>query len=146
MTKSSSGHQARQDRRDQIAADHHNLRVTIDQLLNASNLPLIIGHLRRLRSELVEHFKLEEGGDGLAKAIGETAPNALNKLGRLFDEHGEFLGTIGRLIDETNACLNGPVADIENGIRRLCAQLEAHEATETELISEAVFTDLGSGE
>lgn len=133
-----------QHRRDQIAADHHNLRVTIDQLLQVFELPLVIAHLRRLRTELVDHFKLEEGADGLAQAIGETAPNSLNKLSRLFEEHGEFLDTIDGLIGQTNACLNGPMAEIQDGIRVLCAKLEAHEATETELISEAIFTDLGT--
>ena len=133
-----------QHRRDQIAADHHNLRVTIDQLLQVFELPLVIAHLRRLRTELVDHFKLEEGADGLAQAIGETAPNSLNKLSRLFEEHGKFLDTIDGLIGQTNACLNGPMAEIQDGIRVLCAKLEAHEATETELISEAIFTDLGT--
>jgi hypothetical protein len=133
-----------QHRRDQIAVDHHNLRVTIDQLLQVSELPLVIAHLRRLHTELVDHFKLEEGADGLAQAIGETAPNSLNKLSRLFEEHGEFLATIDKLIVETNACLNGPMAKIQGGIRTLCTQLEAHEVTETELISDAVFTDLGT--
>ena len=133
-----------QHRRDQIAVDHHNLRVTIDQLLQVSELPLVIAHLRRLRTELVDHFKLEEGADGLAQAIGETAPNSLNKLTRLFEEHGEFLDTIEELITQTNACLNGPMAEIHSGIRDLCTKLEAHEVTETELISDAVFTDLGT--
>lgn len=133
-----------QHRRDQIAADHHNLRVTIDQLLQVSELPLVIGQLRRLRTELVDHFKLEEGADGLAQAIGETAPNSLNKLTRLFEEHDEFLDSIEGLITQTNACLNGPMAEIHSGIRQLCADLEAHEATETELISDAMFTDLGT--
>ncbi len=145
MTKQPTGPEGTdQHRRDQIAADHHNLRVTIDQLLQVSELPLVIAQLRRLRTELVDHFKLEEGADGLAQAIGETAPNSLNKLNRLFEEHGEFLGTIEELITQTNACLNGPMAEIQNGIRKLCSDLEAHEVTETELISDAVFTDLGT--
>lgn len=135
---------AGQYRRDQIAADHHNIRVTIDQLLQVSEFPLVIGQLRRLRTELVDHFKLEEGADGLAQAIGKTAPNSLNKLARLFEEHAEFLDAIEGLITQTNACLNGPVAEIHSGIRRLCADLEAHEATETGLISDAMFTDLGT--
>jgi len=140
-----------QHRRDQIAADHHNLRVTIDQLLQVSDqliqvseLPLVIAQLRRLRAELVDHFKLEEGADGLAQAIWETTPNSLNKLTGLFEEHGEFLDTIEELIDQTNACLNGPMAEIHSGIRELCTRLEEHEVTETELLFDAVFTDLGT--
>jgi len=133
-----------QHRRNQIAADHHNLRVTIDQLLQVSELPLVIAQLRRLQTELVDHFKMEEGADGLAQAIGETAPNSLNKLSRLFEEHTEFLDTIESLIDQTNLCLNGPMAEIHQGIRELCTRLEEHEVTETELISDAVFTDLGT--
>ena len=145
MTMQSTGPEGSdQHRRDQIAVDHHNLRVTIDQLLQVAELPLVIAHLRRLRTELVDHFKLEEGADGLAQAIGETAPNSLNKLSRLFEEHGEFLNTIDKLIVQTNSCLNGPMAEIKGGIRTLCTQLEAHEVTETELISDAVFTDLGT--
>ena len=124
MTKQPTGPEGNdQHRRDQIAADHHNLRVTVDQLLQVSELPLVIAQRRRLRAELVDHFKLEEGADGLAQAIGETAPNSLNKLSRLFEEHDEFLGTIEELITQTNTCLNGPMAEIHDGIRKLCADL-----------------------
>jgi len=145
MTRQPPDHDSKdQHRRDQIAADHHNLRVTVDQLLQVSELPLVIAQLRRLRAELVEHFKLEEGTDGLAQAIGEAAPNSLNKLSRLFEEHDEFLDTIEELITQTNDCLNGPMAEIHRGIRELCTKLEEHEVTETELISDAVFTDLGT--
>ena len=53
MTKQPTGPEGTdQHRRDQIAADHHNLRVTIDQLLQVSELPLVIAQLRRLRTEL----------------------------------------------------------------------------------------------
>jgi hypothetical protein len=36
------------------------------------------------------------------------------------------------------------MAEIHRGIRDLCTKLEEHEVTETELISDAVFTDLGT--
>lgn len=145
MTKRSRGaDSADQIRRDQIDAEHHNLRESMVQLREAPDLPLIIAHLMRLRDELVEHFKLEEGDDGLAQAIGETAPNALNTLDRLFHEHDEFLTAIDGLIHRANDAMEGVASDLKSDIRTLCTRLEQHEATETELLSDAVFTDLGT--
>jgi len=131
---------------DQIAIDHHNLRTTFGQLQDAPDGALVIATLRRLREELVEHFKVEEGDNGLADAIGEAAPNALNTLDRLFEEHAEFLTTIDRLIAQAPAALDQPDSALRGEIKDLCRALEEHEATETELLSAAVFTDLGTSE
>jgi hypothetical protein len=137
---------AGQHSRDQIAADHHHLRTILEALMATAEVAQIVPKLEHLRVELVDHFELEEGEQGLAQAIGEAAPNTLNRLDRLFEEHRAFLSTIDGIIAQANAYLKGPEAELQSKIRSLCARLEAHEVDETELISEAVFTDLGTSE
>ena len=128
----------------QIAEDHHDLRQLLVELRQASDLRLLIPQLKRLRAELKEHFDLEEGEVGLAQAIGESAPHHLNRLTKLFEEHVALLDTVDGIIERAGECLDGPVADVLGDVTGLCTHLEEHEANETELLTDAVFTDLGT--
>jgi len=128
----------------QIAEDHHDLRRALGRLRQTSELRLLIPQLTRLRTELQEHFELEEGEEGLAQAIGESAPHHLNRLTKLFDEHVTMLAAVDGIIERAEACLEGPVAEVLRDVIGLCSQLEEHEANETQLLTEAVFTDLGT--
>lgn len=128
----------------QIAEDHHDLRQALVKLRHTTELALLIPQLTQLRAELKEHFELEEGEEGLAQAIGESAPHHLNRLTKLFDEHVAMLAAVNGIIERAEACLDGPVADVFREVTGLCGQLEEHEANETQLLTEAVFTDLGT--
>jgi len=128
----------------QIAEDHQDLRQALVKLRQTSELTLLLPQLARLRAELQEHFELEEGDEGLAQAIGESAPHHLNRLSKLFEEHVAMLAAVDGIIDQAEVCLQGPVAAVLRDVTRLCGQLEEHEANETQLLTEAVFTDLGT--
>lgn len=128
----------------QIAEDHHDLRRAMVELQRTTELNLLMPQLTKLRAELKEHFDLEEGEEGLAQAIGESAPHHLNRLAKLFDEHIALLDAVDGIIARAEACLDGPVAAVFHDVSGLCHRLEEHEANETELLTEAVFTDLGT--
>jgi len=128
----------------QIAEDHHDLRQALVKLRHTTELELLIPQLTNLRAELQEHFELEEGEEGLAQAIGESAPHHLNRLTKLFEEHVAMLAAVDGIIERAKACLEGPVAELCRDVTGLCGQLEEHEANETQLLTEAVFTDLGT--
>ncbi len=134
----------RQRAQGQIAEDHHDLRQAMVGLQQTTALERLIPQLADLRAELKEHFELEEGEDGLAQAIGESAPHHLNRLTKLFDEHIALLGAVDDLIARAQACIDGPVAEVFRDVGVLCTRLEEHEANETQLLTEAVFTDLGT--
>lgn len=128
----------------QIAEDHHGLRQALVQLRGTTELKLLIPQLTRLRAELKEHFDLEEGEDGLAQAIGESAPHHLNRLTKLFEEHVAMLEAVDGIIKRAEDCLDGPVREVLQDVTGLCSHLEEHEANETQLLTDAVFTDLGT--
>jgi hypothetical protein len=128
----------------QIAEDHHDLKQALVELRHTSELRLLIPQLTRLRAELKEHFDLEEGEDGLAQAIGESAPHHLNRLTKLFEEHVAMLEAVDGIIKRAEDCLDGPVREVFRDVTGLCRHLEEHEANETQLLTDAVFTDLGT--
>ena len=128
----------------QIAEDHHDLRQALVELRQTSELRLLIPQLTRLRAELKEHFDLEEGEDGLAQAIGESAPHHLNRLAKLFEDHVALLEAVDGIIKRAEDCLDGPIREVLRDVTGLCSHLEEHEAYETQLLTDAVFTDLGT--
>lgn len=132
------------DRAERIAEDHHDLRQALAGLRGTSDLRSLVSQLTHLRADLKEHFDLEEGEDGLAQAIGESAPHHLNRLTKLFEEHVAFLETVDGIMKRVEECMEGPVADVLRDVAELCDRLEEHEADETQLLTDAVFTDLGT--
>ncbi|HKI86185.1 MAG TPA: hypothetical protein VKA53_05530, partial [Thermoanaerobaculia bacterium] len=121
------------DARDQIRREHENLHNTIGFVEQTSDLRVLLPMLADLRSQLEHHFTHEEGPEGLHDAIGDSAPHLLTAVQRLFEEHRNFLSTLDQLIEEAQACWEGPLADILRRAEALCRRLGEHEAEETEL-------------
>lgn len=137
----SSGSQ--ESSRQRIADEHRSLRESLELLKDTSDIRRIAPMLENLRPKLEAHFRSEEEPEGLHQAIGDSAPHLLSSLQQIYDEHRGFLASIDRLTGEARQCCEGPVARVLAGIRELCEGLEAHEAAETELLTDAVYTDLG---
>ncbi len=129
--------------RQQIRREHENLHNTISFIEQTSDLRVLMPMLADLRGQLERHFAHEEGDDGLHDAIGDSAPHFLTAVQRLFEEHRDFLSTLDQLIEEAQACWEGPLADILRRAEALCRRLGEHEAEETELLTDAVLLDLG---
>jgi len=134
----------RRTSRERIAAEHHSLRESLDLLKGTSDIGRVAPMLRELRPRLEAHFASEEEPNGLHQAIGDSAPHLMSSLQRIYDEHREFLDSIDRLAAAAQECCEGPVARVLTGIRELCEGLEAHEAAESELLTDSVYTDLGN--
>lgn len=126
-----------------ITEEHEALRESLEILRRLTDLPLLIARLRDLRPLLVEHFRSEEAEDGLHTVVSDNAPHLLPSVQRVFEEHRQFLADIDRLSDEAQECWKGPVREVLDGVRTLCDKLHEHEALETELLTESVYTDLG---
>lgn len=130
--------------RERIAAEHAALRGSLEQLLEITDPHQLVSALEELRPRLAEHFAAEEGTDGLHDVIGDSAPHLLSSLQRVYDEHRQFLATVDRLTADARRCCQGPVAELLSGTRQLCDGLHEHEALESELLTDAVYTDLGN--
>lgn len=129
-----------------IAQQHKELRDTLARVIETTNLERLIPLLEDLRHQLRVHFADEEGEGGLADAIGESAPRHMRAVEVLFDEHREFLQTLGGLIERCQALLLGPKAEILRDVQSLSERLHEHEARETDLLTDSVYTDVGTGD
>lgn len=137
----SAASQAQARRR--IAEEHEALRTRLEELRELRDLERVVAVLEGLRPRLVDHFESEEAADGLHHVVEENAPHLLPSVQRVFEEHREFLATVDRLTAEAREAWNGPVKKLLAEIRSLCDGLHEHEATETELLTDSVYTDLG---
>lgn len=143
MKDNFSGQKAAADAQASIAADHKALKQTLGILEGTGDLNVILAHLTELLPELEAHFAKEEGPGGMHQTIGDTAPHLLTRLQLIMGEHREFVTSITRTIDRSRSLVDGPIAEVLREVRELCRRLRDHEALETELLGDAMYTDLG---
>ena len=140
-----SGREIHPEARRRIEAEHEHLKTLVSRLEGVEGLDEARTTLQELRDALVEHFATEEADDGLHQAIGTTAPEKDRAIEGLFDEHREFLIRLSRIQRKAEACHEALETLFEDG-RRLAADLREHEAKETELFLDAVYTEHGGGD
>ena len=128
-----------------IAEQHHELRQTLALIDATEDLARLVSLLRELRGDLAAHFADEEREDGLAQAVGPTAPHHLRRLEALLAEHAQLLVSLDGVIERGDALLAGPVKQTVGDARDLTRRLARHEAAETELLTDAVYADIGGG-
>lgn len=137
--------QSRRGRRSHLLAQHRSLRETMGLIAATGELTRLVPLLEDLRAQLEPHFAEEEREDGLADAVGTTAPQHLRRLERLMDEHRVLLATLDGLVARGRAMLSDSVGTYLREVRALSRRLQQHEAQETALLSDAVHADIGSG-
>jgi hypothetical protein len=123
--------------------DHRALQVVLGRVEGTRDLNLLVPLLEELHRLLQGHFSREEAPDGPYNTIEEAAPHHLGRLQELVGEHRAFLANVRELEGKVRACLDGPVAEIHDAVRHLCDRLQQHEADETSLFMDALYTDLG---
>jgi len=126
-----------------IEEEHAALRTALERLEATTDLRALVPQLQELGSMLESHFATEEADDGLHEAIGDESPALLPAVQRLFDEHREMLAQVASLTEKAWVLSQGPLAEVLTGIEDLTGKLRAHEARETELFGDAVYTDVG---
>ena len=126
-----------------IERDHHEIREILKRLGATTDLHVMLPLLEELRDALAEHFEREEAPGGTHEIIASMAPNTVASLQNVLGEHQVFTARLDDLIARARACLEGPLATILSDARTLTESLHDHEARETALFTDAVFTDLG---
>ncbi len=127
----------------EIDEDHQALKELLSQLEETTDLQLLLSLLQRLRSQLLEHYEREESPEGLHEVISSLAPSQVATLQNVLGEHREILKRLDDLDRQVQECLEGPVAEVRRATDGLLEFLHDHEARESALFTEAVFTDLG---
>ena len=126
-----------------IEKDHHAIKEIQERLEATTDLHILLPILEELRLSLVAHFAREEAPEGMHEIIADMAPNTVASLQNILGEHQDFLDRLDSLIERGRACLTGPLAEILHDASALSESLHDHEARETALFTDAVFTDLG---
>ncbi len=129
--------------RDQIAHEHSALKESLGRMEKTSDLRVLVPMLEEFRMRLEIHFTREEAPSGFHEIIGDTAPHLLANLQRLLDEHRELLAQVNRVSEKARACLDGPLAEVMREVTALSQRVQVHEARETSLLGDAMYTDLG---
>lgn len=132
--------------RREIAEEHRALRALLERLEATADPEALHRRLGELRRLLALHFAREEAPDGLHRAIDGSASHLTVSVQGLFEEHREYLAELERLAVKALAIVDGPVAELRRGVAGLCRKLHEHEAAETELLSGALYDDLGGGD
>jgi hypothetical protein len=129
-----------------IEDEHRILRALLGRLEATTGLEELVPGLAELRSLLAVHFAREEAPSGLHRVVDASAPHLAALVADLIEEHRVCLETLDRLIEAGRRCLEGPVAEVRDGVAKLCRRLHAHEAAETELLAGAVYEEVGGGD
>lgn len=123
--------------------DHHELNAVLRRMLTTRDLNLLIPLLKELRHLLEGHFAREEESDGLYQVVSDAAPQHLEQVRKLLAEHSGFLSTVKSLEEKAKACVDEPQDEIFNDVLDLCQNLEMHEAMENDILTDALYRDLG---
>lgn len=129
----------------EIEEEHRILGEILGEIVAIEEITRLRPLLDDLRVLLVSHFAREEADDGFYRVVEEFGPHLLPRVQHVLDEHRTFMTDVERLITDIDACLDGPVAEIRKGVETLAAGLREHEERETDLLSEAFYTELGGG-
>jgi len=122
--------------------DHRALQTVLGRLEASTDIQLLLPLLEELHRLLQGHFAREEAPDGF-RAVFEESPHLYDALDGLLGQHPKFLRDIDQMTRDARACLEGPMAKLREEVRVLCDRLHDHEAEETRLLTEALYTDLG---
>jgi hypothetical protein len=126
-----------------IAEEHRELRALLERVSGNHDLRALVPLLETLQNILEHHFDHEEGEGGLHDIIGDAAPRFLPRLQMIFEEHREILRMVPDLLERMNAVLDGPVQALLDDTDALVKKLQAHDEAESELLTEALLTDIG---
>lgn len=125
--------------RERIAADHREVLGLLKELELHSKPDGIREIAAELAVLLERHFPDEEGPFGVFEQIEGARPDLQRRVSRLRGQHRDIEALVASVRGDDDA---RALTDRD----RLSALLREHEADETELLSEAIYEDLGVGD
>jgi hypothetical protein len=128
-----------------LAADSR-IEAMAQSLRGVQGLGHLTQALRHLRDILEVHFADEEAPDGFFDMIRDRAGLYVARVEQLRQEHGALMRDVDAILDQVRACVAGPVAAIRTQASTLADRIERHEARESDLLGDAMGTDVGAGD
>ncbi len=129
--------------REQILTDHRELGQLLRELEHAESRDGLTELLSGLHAVLRRHFAREVEKDGLFEIIENRAPRHREKLQSLAVRHTELLAEIQDLTKRSQASDD---SDLIDGVSAFTRHLQEHEREESDLLIDALSTDLGKGD
>jgi hypothetical protein len=125
-----------------ILAEHDRLQQLIGRLDETRQLDTFVPLLEDLEGLLRQHFEHEEEPHGLLEDISSHAPQNLDSLEEILDEHPEIIAELQVLIGQAKSDDVSPT-DVFGGYRRLKERLLDHERRENQLFMDSFYLDIG---
>jgi len=129
-----------------IEKEHADLCGLLSRVEETTDLRQLLELLRGLPELLQRHFALEEGPGGLHQIIASRAPWRTHDLETVMAEHRTLAAKASGLVADLQQHLDGPPEDLLHRTASLTHRLQRHEALETDMLCDAVYTDLGGGD
>ena len=142
MTEHSPGQRLDSDKlRELVERERETTQRLVDGIQNNTDPSVLRTLLLEFRSELTDHFGLEEAEDGLFDAIEEAAPHFAMNIARRKSEHREFVaeldGLLARFPDTSSR------AELSESIASLVQRMRRHDNKENVLLLDSMETDIG---
>jgi hypothetical protein len=125
-----------------IEDDHRQIRALLSDLTATSDLSKMLGIVETLNTIFAAHFKREEEPNGFYAEIRQLRPEFDGKLKALERQHGVFLDKFKRLENNISRIAED-LSRVEESKAALIAAVDEHEQTETNLMLDAYYLDLG---
>jgi len=132
--------------RQRVLDDHRQIRELLATIAGDGPAAERVACLERLEPVLVRHFQEEEDQvEGVHRDVASRAPQQLEALRGLAVEHRQLLATVRQLLDRCRQAA-GPDPELRRLGTELQQQIAAHEAKETDLFLDSIWTDFGEGD
>jgi hypothetical protein len=134
------------DSRQQILDAHRRISALTQKLGVVSRADDMVASLRELATLLAAHFAEEEAEfDGLHENIRKRSPELQHGLQELEQEHMQLLERVHALMSIAQQ-ERLPVPKLRQLGKQFQERLAQHEAKETGVFQDSIWTDLGTGE
>ena len=127
----------------EVLQQHRAVHHLVGELRAATDLRDALRCLETLDAFLARHFEAEQAPDGFYDTILNTAPFFERRAKALIDDHGRVSTDIAGVCERVRELLDGPMADIFRDIDALSRRIIEHESGENQLLSDALYNELG---
>lgn len=131
---------------DEVLDQHRTVRRLVDELRCSSDLRQVMSALDGLRAFLADHFRVEAEPQGFYDTILQSAPWFEGRANRLVADHAAIEAEIEAVREQARALLEGPVSQVFARVDALGRRIGDHEADENQLLSDALYEEVGGSE
>ena len=132
--------------RRQILAEHQEIQALAQKLAAVRGAAEMTACLRKLATVLTGHFRQEEdGADSLHEGIRTRTPEQQNALRGLKEEHQQILDRLQLLLSTVQES-RGAAPKLQMLGKQFQERLAEHEANETRIFLDSIWSDLGEGD